>query len=554
MHRLAPLHPIIPTPNRNKQISRKNLPMIQVGTSVEIKGLQAKRRRSSLRRLDVPKLIVPNTSTGQLTTYDANAFFNENHNFDTNFKMETDLMKKASHLGSPNRNDILEDHNIFHDNKSPYHNLSHSSNDIQKLIKLMEALRNCISYQLTETKCNQNNTNVISVLSKIIELIRNDAIDLSPIKDDELTVILDCLMAHVNHPYDHMKGQHVPIGETMRPLNLTNFTQLSKVYELFACLLEKFVNKFNTRFFRRLLSVFQSPVREEHALVSGLFHKILNSFPCFLDQLYTQIMQILSDADDDTFSPNSIWCYKPLLELLASSYYNSAHYSQRPEKVDDFKYIIFPLIKHDKCQDFYQVLCTITKTFCNLDCNASLYCVQYLFAHWPVTSSSKQMIYLHQTQTLLSMMSIDMLPEVTEDLLHYLLLGLESFNHTVSLTTLNICNDMNFLSVFVDSPKVKSKLFRAISNARHNIPWDKEIENKAMDAATKVMSIHLNNSIKSSSSLERMTFQDNRLSFGGWDTIRKMAQENMNELDIARITEMPFNHKTIRKPCLDILA
>ncbi|OHT14053.1 hypothetical protein TRFO_15549 [Tritrichomonas foetus] len=430
-----------------------NLPVLHANSSVNV-ALHALKKKKTLP--PIPKNIQPPALL----------------NLTNNSSFENVLLVKTNISVNPTNDQLKKDHRLIQRNE---------------LLEMLKELRNCVDYQvLTFPKHNMTRS------AKILKAKTNLIIMLKAYQDahvrNQLSIadrgsIFSVLMKHINHSYDRSLHKIIVPGEANSTFFLTNNDILNLIYDLFNLFIDQFYELLTHEQIGKIIEVFQSPVETELYYAQKLLTNIMKMNEITKDFVNTHLMRIFEDISDE----GARWSIKHILALLRVIHFRGDDDGPSGDSIDSFNSYIFPLISLQSAVDFYQPFSLFSNYFYKNDSEVAYNCLTFLFSHWPVRSSHKQMIFLHQMQCILSSMDIGMLPDISSELLHILENSVTSENAKVSVMAITLINDINFLTIFITTNTIKNILFRALKIAEKH--WNVEVRNKAFDALAKLVMV-----------------------------------------------------------------
>lgn len=360
--------------------------------------------------------------------------------------------------------------------------------------------------------------NIVNVLDNISTyIVMHEAI-----QEDILEGLFNALLKHIFHCIIVGNLLYLP-NEKFSTYFITNGPQLKKVYSILMDLFPRIPKLITPTVVNGIISIFDSPVDFERGLAKTLLNGIYTTFNSKKMMIEERIWFSL---DIYRTSTDRIMSAKQLLDMVQTF----MHVIPIKEGFKFFREKIYPLFGHIYLPEFYSSLVPICQFFTSKDSMTSVWCVRYLLRHWPKISSQKIIIYFHQLQSLLSLLSISYLTVLGPCILAKLIDGITSVNYRIALAAISFMQDRTFLFAFIRiSPLYRVQLIHALKISRQN--WNSEVVIRASEILT-ILTQPSAKQIKQQASSMTPMLVSNQVGFRrGWTMIASMATVRSNKTE-----------------------
>ena len=411
--------------------------------------------------------------------------------------------------------------------------------------------------------CNQNNKTYasggfVNAVKEIYQIVleNKQIIPIEVIKE-----IFRVYEKHIIHKIPDI-GSTLVIGENFSKYDLTDWNVLSNIYSCLILLSNRIATFITAKKIYDMSYMIQSPVKYERYSMLELIRQIFQNSTHNRMTIFLSLIDCINSFNENQALP---FCVSPCFEFFYSFYSNllnankSFNQSLNPSYITLFKKNFYPLIRHDFVSEYYKSALPLFYLFQNSFSDLPLWCVKQLFKYWPIKSSHKQIIFLHQFQQLAPKIVNDFAknPYISYNFLSKLASCIKSHNLKVAISAIGICREESFQKIFqIYFNYFKSSIYPAIQYTASN-HWAEEVRNMAkminctfgnMDAATiqsiaKSLSGDLPKAIRTSRS-ERLyngikyLDMEEEQKIECWITIAQHASKYYKDLDSKKVITM----------------
>lgn len=310
-------------------------------------------------------------------------------------------------------------------------------------------------------------------LTKLITLAKSHQFD--GMEGDTMEKLLHMIRLNIFHTRPAI-NKSVIFGDSPSMFFLRNERRLRLTYELFESIIHIVFMHIKLDDIENLFEVFKSPSQLEQGLALNALEVITANCPHFMDyviSLANQTIQKFNDGLLDTYCP-----------LISIFRFLVKHYDSNPpsrKAAELFKLHYYPTLLSPHVGYFYQTLCHLTVIFQARDGSTAMWCYEFLLRKWPSSCASKQVIYLHQMQSLLSTISVSMLPRIQKSLSDVIIDCMTSPNFKVAIAALEMCHDEGFVRTLVGVSTTPTRdFFPALNSATRH--WNDNVKASAQKA------------------------------------------------------------------------
>lgn len=312
--------------------------------------------------------------------------------------------------------------------------------DLRQIIA--KAMNNYTYIYKCETKPEDKiDKSVIDSLDNL-SIFAGDAETKSKFTFDDLSLLFDMLSLHIFHSFPDISKTYI-IGESVSPYYMNNWDQLSRVYALLSLLLPELLPFITDQVFEKFMKLLSSPFNSEQEAVLAFIEKVCQKseeHQSKIFQMMTRVVQLFIDGECLHF------CLIPIFNFI-TNFLEKLPLPLNRSYFVIFRSIFYQTIISPNVVDFYNALLPLAQFFQSKDSTTSVWCIRFLFRHWPITNSEKQIIFLHQLQFILSMLNTSFFPALSKALVFRLKLMIESVNFKVSMAAIRILKDEEFVKL-----------------------------------------------------------------------------------------------------------
>jgi len=317
-------------------------------------------------------------------------------------------------------------------------------------------------------------------LQIIFNFIKDRPYDIS-MADEFYKRLFRMACTHVFHPRNSVSK---PVLYSDYPVvyKVSNEPSLRICYNIIKYLISESTSFITVCFVKKLINVFESPVQIEQNLSIELVTLCFNLASDLREMMGTMVFRKMleyKDGEIDHFFLPPALTYLGMFFSSISQPYSSMYFLL-------FRTIIFPLINSPFAQDFYQPWSKLSQVFYSKDSTTAVWCIRYLFRHWPVTVSIKQVLFLHQLQSIMAFLSSSYFPTISRALIYKLCQSLKSMNHKVAKAATSIAQDEAFLHQ-CNINNIPNEIAKSLDHARKH--WSLEVRKSAEQAKIVLMNI-----------------------------------------------------------------
>ncbi|OHT01315.1 serine/threonine-protein phosphatase 2A 56 kDa regulatory subunit delta 1 isoform [Tritrichomonas foetus] len=399
--------------------------------------------------------------------------------------------------------------------------------DIDQIEKLIESCSSNTYYFYTCEIQPKNSVDekILTSLDSLLFFTSNDENKMKLTENHNL-LFFEMIKKHIFHPFPDISRTYV-IGEAVSPYHINNWEQLQKVYLLMTNLVSKIAKFIDKNTFKDLIKLLSTPNKEEQESLLSFIEELCNTSELHYDLVFhamTQIIELFRDGLCLHF------CINPILTFLTRAL------EKAPLPIDrsyfaTFRSSFYPIIVSPNVVDFYFSLVPFAKFFQSKDSTTAVWCARFLFRHWPHTNSQKQVIFLHQLQSLLSILSSSFLPALSHALIGRLRCTASSVNFKIAMAAIRICKDEDFMKLFAYvAEKNIGSLIPVLEDAKQH--WNRDVRKAAVEACNlmrdlNVSRLYKQEDVKNKSRKSR--------AYRGWRVILELAAKNDKNIDVSEM-------------------
>ena len=402
--------------------------------------------------------------------------------------------------------------------------------DLSNIKELVEKASSNFNYIYSCQKNYNNNAKfqnreVAQALDSLISLFPDEA-EKEKLTEENINDIYNMAKKHISHKFPDISRTYV-IGESVAPYYISNWQQLESVYTLLAKLCNQVAPLISDQQFFGIVSNLASPVKEERESVLFFIEELCKNSDDHKNKVFSVMTSVIESFRDGHCLH---FCIPPILNFLLP------RLNELPLPLDrsyfsKFRNVFYPTIISSNVVDFYPSILPFSRFFQTKDSATAVWCIRFLFKHWPITNSQKQVIFLHQLQCLLSYLSPSYLPALSKALISRLLLCINSVNYKVAVAALKICQEEDFMSLLAKVAGGNAvTLIPSIETAQ--VHWNQEVCQAALIASSVVKKVKFAGQMRLTGSrlFNRFSQQKN-----SWMNVYNIAIKNdksLNQNDI----------------------
>lgn len=352
--------------------------------------------------------------------------------------------------------------------------------DLAQIIS--KAANNLVYIYKCETKPNDKvDKSVLEALDNL-SLFAGDPNMKSKFAYDDLSMIFEMLSLHVFHSFPDISKTYI-IGESVSPYYMNNWNQLSRVYALLSLLLPELLPFITDTVFEKFTKLLSSPFNSEQEAVLSFIEKVCQKSEEHESKVFmmmTRVVQLFIDGECLHF------CLIPIFNFL-KNFLEKLPLPLDRSYFEIFRSIFYQTIISPNVVDFYNALVPLAQFFQSKDSTTSIWCIRFLFRHWPVTNSEKQIIFLHQLQFILSMLNASYFTTLSKALISHLKMMIESVNFKVAMAAIKILKDEEFVKLICssssntpNSASASDILIPALTQAQSH--WNNDVRMSSIEA------------------------------------------------------------------------
>ena len=298
--------------------------------------------------------------------------------------------------------------------------------------------------------------------------------------------IVKMIKKHIFHRFPNIANIYV-IGESMIPFFINNYYRLSRVYFLLNSLIPAVGAYIDENTLYRIVSLLESPCESEQNCVLKTIENFCMFIPHINDMIFPVMLKALNAFRDGCLLHT---CVSPILIFL-QNYLCEVNQPFDRSYFISFRSTVFPLIISPTIVDFYGQFYQYSQLFQSRDSTTAVWCIRFLFRHWPATNSHKQCIFLHQVQTCLAALDPIFLPALANALFDKIKESLVSINFKVALTAIGIISDEDFIKVLYNSTGAEvADLLHFLKSMENH--WNIDVKMAAKEAENMIEKLNIN--------------------------------------------------------------
>lgn len=359
---------------------------------------------------------------------------------------------------------------------------SSSSVEFSDLHQIILKAKNNYTYAYKcETKPEDKiDKSVIDALDSL-SIFAGDTNTKSKFSSKDLSMLFEMLSLHIFHSFPDISNTYI-IGESVSPYFMNNWDQLSRIYALLSLLLPEILPFITDEVFEKFIKQLSSPFNSEQEAVLSFIEKVCQKsedHQSKVFQMMTRVVQLFIDGECLHF------CLIPIFNFL-TNFLDKLTLPINLSYFEVFRSVFYQTIISPNVVDFYNALLPLAQFFQSKDSTTSVWCIRFLFRHWPITNSEKQIIFLHQLQFILSMLNSSFFPALSKALVSRLKQMIESVNFKVSMAAIKILKDEEFVKLIcstTSSPSLSSPsvlLIPSLEAAQSH--WNNDVRVESLEA------------------------------------------------------------------------
>lgn len=351
---------------------------------------------------------------------------------------------------------------------------------------ISKAMNNFTYTYKCETKPEDKIDKTVIEALDSLSLFAGDTEMKSRFTENDLSMIFEMLSLHIFHSFPDISKTYI-IGESVSPYYMNNWDQLSRIYALLSLLLPELLPFITDEIFEKIIKLLSSPFNSEQEAVLSFIEKVCQKsedHQSKVFQMMTRVVQLFIDGECLHF------CLMPIFTFL-TNYLEKLSLPLNRSYFEIFRSIFYQTIISPNVVDFYNSLLPLAQLFQSKDSTTSVWCIRFLFRHWPITNSEKQIIFLHQLQFILSMLNTSFFPALSKALVSRLKQMIESVNFKVSMAAIKILKDEEFVKLICSSSSSSSNspvdvLILSLEAAQYH--WNNEVRIESLEALNLIKS------------------------------------------------------------------
>lgn len=330
--------------------------------------------------------------------------------------------------------------------------------------------------------------------------------------------LFDFIKHHIVHRIPDVSKTIVP-GEAISQYFLTNLNQLLLIYTLTSSFISGFKDMIDDDFIGGVLYMYNSPSDQEKNAAKELISTISEMYPEFNIKIFKEMTHSIERFSNGYYNQ---FCITPILEFMYK-FFQTLKNPVAPIYFHYFRTTLYPLMKSFYLPDFYFNLIPIARFFHQKDSTTTLWCARYIFKYWPLSSSQKQVIFLHQLQCVLAILNANFFNVLASAIFLKLKLCIESANYKVAVAGVTICKDENFVKLVSKLNKsMAAEILPVLDRAKCH--WHSEVRKGADDAYMMIRAKQPKNMILPPLKPEKRISKN-------WLFIVRLAATNYKQLD-----------------------
>jgi hypothetical protein len=338
--------------------------------------------------------------------------------------------------------------------------------------------------------------------------------------DVTLSQVFQVMRGHIVHPCPDVSKLYVP-GEAVVYCHLRHLPTLTRVYGLFHALMPQILSEVTDSFVRELMTLLHTSSQQEQELVLGAVKDIFESQfqPLVLKSMFN-IMAKYKEGYESSYA------ISPVIQFLVN-YFASLDTVDLSEYFVLFRTLIYPLVTTHDCMQFYFKFQRLAEFFYRKDSTTAIWCIRYLFRHWPLTDSAKQVVFLHQVQCLMCSLSASYLGTLGEAFCSKLRLSFASDNFRVAQAAIEIFKDQVFTKTYIACCEKHVLSLVPILEKTSVSHWNSDVRKVAAEIAVLIRQTSNKRSAPMSRSDDAATVVQN------WQTVLGLAGMNHQGIDFS---------------------
>jgi hypothetical protein len=400
------------------------------------------------------------------------------------------------------------------DDRTAVIELMEEDQGVTELIEMAAAKRE-YSYVISEVKQPEEVFDeVTAALDCLINMASRSRQQLTGIA---LSRLVEMLRGHMIHVCPDVAKLYVP-GEAIVFSHLRHLPTLTRVYCLFQTMMPEIVDYVTEEFLRDLISLLNTSSQAEQELIFTALCGIAKHEPDLQPLVLKSMLNLIGKYREGY---ESAYAISPALQYLAG-FFGGLQPMELSSYFGIFRSLIYPLVTSHDCVQFYVKFRQLAELFYIKDSTTAVWCIRYLFRHWPLTDTGKQVVFLHQVQCLMCSLSASYLPTLGEAFCAKLRLCFASDNFRVAQASIEIFKDEAFTSTYLQCCEKAVLSLIPVLDRTATEHWNADVRKVAVDVG---------NAIRQASGKKSLCFGMDQATRAqqGWQAVAGLASANRSD-------------------------
>ena len=268
-------------------------------------------------------------------------------------------------------------------------------------------------------------------------------------------------------------------GETFVPINVENWGDVSVYHELGVAVLKGASRDHLTRLIdcdciRKLVDVLNSPDRNEQAAIESMVTCMFEQLPEARNTIFRHMLAVVNQYLDGV----RVFVAIPSALRFFVKYFNTMSMHWNNHYNGAFRNVFVRLFGGEMLKEYYPQLAEVCSIFYTYDPCAPEFTLKFLLRHWPLTNTTKEVIYLHHLNAIVSFLKWSGHDRLVDHLFAHIRAALSSPNFKVCDAALKLVGDNNFMCYFTSYfPHIIPVLCSDVSQLANH--WNDEVRAKA---------------------------------------------------------------------------
>lgn len=238
-------------------------------------------------------------------------------------------------------------------------------------------------------------------------------------------------------------------GDFYAPISMPNWNVLFFFHKLTSLIIinidDRIIDKWiDNDFIIGLINLLNSPDPNEQTSTVILIQQIFEAFENKKDFIFNKMIKLVMSHNEGI---NSFVCVPPALKFFTYFFSQLKGYFN-PSFYNFFKLVIFQLFTTDFVHNYYTILSSLCQIFYQHDSSITIWALNFLLNHWPLSNSTKHTIYLHHVRILANSLQSSSTEKIVVRLFEQIGRSVQSQNFKVANAALQVIGNVNFLFNF----------------------------------------------------------------------------------------------------------